>query len=150
MSIPRILGAASVVSYLLAMCLPSIAYENSILAGWEVTYFCALFSFAQSMELGDRGPFIFGTLSNLLFLFGITFFLGRLFFRWSWLRDVVPCLISATSLLCSVACVSIAGMWRTGLLFGFYLWILSPMLLFLGSLIWCLQPRNTTESGHSK
>jgi hypothetical protein len=150
MSISRILGGLCITSYLLAMFLPSIAYRNGILPGWEVTYLSGLFSFAESMELGDRAPFIVGTLANFLFLFGVTIFLGRVFFRWSWPHDSVTCSISATSLICSVVSVSIAGMLQTELLVGSYVWILSPTLLFLGSLFACWEQRNATELSGSK
>ena len=150
MSIPRILGALCVTSYLLAMFLPSISYRNGILPGWEVTYLSGLFSFAESMELVDRAPFIVGTLANFLFLSGVTIFLGRVFFRWSWPHDFVICSISATSLICSVVSVSIAGMLRTDLLAGSYLWILSPILLLLGSLFACWERWNAAESGNLK
>ena len=60
MLIPRILAAACVVTYLLAMCLPAVAAKGYhtiyLLHGWEVTYICGLFSFAPSMDLGDRAP----------------------------------------------------------------------------------------------
>jgi hypothetical protein len=73
--ISRILGAASVGTYLLAMCLPAIAaksyYKTYLLHGWEVTYMCAILSFAPSMNLVEKASFIVGTLSNVLFLFGI-------------------------------------------------------------------------------
>jgi hypothetical protein len=137
MTVPRILGCACVTSYLLAMCLPSITYQNSGLRGWELAYMCGLLSFAQSMNLGDRAPFIFGTLANLLFLFGITFFLGRNFWRWSWPHDIAICLISVTCLIFSVFSASFAALWQSPLLVGFYLWILSPTLLLLGSLNKC-------------
>jgi hypothetical protein len=137
MTVPRILGAGCVTSYLLAMCLPSLKYQNSVLRGWELTYTCGQLSFAQSMGLGDRAPFIFGTLSNLLLLVGITFFLGRTFWRWSWPHDVAICLISVTCLIFSVFSASFAALWQTPLLIGFYLWILSPILLLLGSLNKC-------------
>ena len=150
MSIARILGGLCVTSYLLAMFLPSIAYQNGVLPGWEVTYLSGLLSFAESMELGDRAPFIVGTLANFLFLFGVTIFLGRVFFRWSWPHGLVICSIPATSLICSVVSISIAGMLRTELLVGSYVWILSPTLLFLGSLFACWEWRNATEFSSSK
>jgi hypothetical protein len=132
------------------MFLPSIAYQNGILPGWEVTYLSGLFSFAESMELDNRAPFIAGTLANFLFFFGVTIFLGRVFFRWSWPRDSVICSISATSLICSVVSVSIAGMLQTEMLVGSYVWILSPALLFLGSLFAYLEPRNAAKFSNSK
>jgi hypothetical protein len=76
MRIPRILAAASVISYLLAMCLPAVAAKGYdtiyLLHGWEVTYVCGLFSFAPSMVLVERTPFMVGILSNLLFLTCVT------------------------------------------------------------------------------
>jgi hypothetical protein len=156
MTVPRILAGACVTSYLLAMCLPSLTYQNAQVRGWELAYICAMLSFAQSMDLGDRAPFIFGTVSNLLFLGGITFFLGRTFWRWSWPHDamasirmshdcangidaltpevVAICLISVTCLIFSVFSASFASLWQSPLHVGFFLWILSPILLLLGSL----------------
>jgi hypothetical protein len=116
------------------MCLPSLTYQNAQVRGWELAYICAMLSFAQSMDLGDRAPFIFGTVSNLLFLGGITFFLGRTFWRWSWPHDVAICLISVTCLIFSVFSASFASLWQSPLHVGFFLWILSPILLLLGSL----------------
>src|ERR1700730_2860157 len=67
---PRTLGIVCVGMYLLAMCLPAIAsksyYRTYLLDGWEVTYMCAVLSFAPSMNLGERAPFI--VLSHLLWL----------------------------------------------------------------------------------
>jgi hypothetical protein len=155
MLIPRILAAACVVTYLLAMCLPSIAYKPAgrvssttyLLHGWEVTYISGLSSFAPSMDLGDRAPFSVGTLSNLLFLFCITLFLVRVFWHRSWPHYVVICWISAVCFIFSVVSVSIAGMWLYSLLPGFYLWILSPILLFIGSLNKCLQQQKDDRIG---
>jgi hypothetical protein len=105
MPIPRILAVACVVTYLLAMCLPAVVakgYDTTyLLRGWEVTYICGLFSFAPSMDLGDRAPFIVGTLSNLLFLFCITLFLARVLWHRSWPHYVVICGISAVCLVFS-------------------------------------------------
>ena len=145
MPIPRILGAAGVVAYLLAMCLPAIdtkGYDRSyLLPGWEVTYVCGLFSFAPSMDLGERAPFIVGTLANLLFLVcAILFLVGR-FWRRPWPQDVVICWISGVCLVLAVVSISIAGKVLDGLLFGAYLWISSPMLVFAGSLIECWRRR---------
>ena len=68
MLIPRILGAAGVVAYLLAMCLPAVVakgYQTAyLLHGWEVIYVCGLFSFAPSMGLDERAPFIVVTVSD--------------------------------------------------------------------------------------
>ena len=148
MLIPRILGVAGVVAYLLAICLPAIAAKSYnttyLLHGWEVIYVCGLFSFAPSMDLGERAPFIIGTLSNLLFLFCITFFLVRLFGRRSWPHDVVICWVSGVCLVLTVVSISIAGIWLERLLVGSYLWISSPILLFLGSLSKCWQRLKVT------
>ena|ERR1700719_2940501 len=61
---PRTLGIVCVGMYLLAMCLPAIAaksyYKTYLLHGWEVTYMCAVLSFAPSMNLGERASFIVG------------------------------------------------------------------------------------------
>ena len=139
MLIPRILAVASVVAYLLAMCLPAVAvapksYPTTYLFyGWVVTYICGSSSFAPSMDLGERAPFIVGTISNLLFLFCITLFLLRVFWHRSWPHFVVICCISAVCLVFSVVSVSLAGKLIDGLLVGFYLWILSPILLLLGA-----------------
>jgi hypothetical protein len=96
MLIPRILGAAGVVVYLLAMCLPAIGtkgYDRTyLLPGWEVTYVCGLFSFAPSMYLGERAPFIVGTVANLLFLDCLILSLVGRFWRRPWPQDVVICL----------------------------------------------------------
>jgi len=139
-----------VATYLLAMFLPSVAYQNYLFHGWEVTYLCGLLSFAQSMDLGDRTPFIVGTLSNLLFLFGITLFLGRIFLHWSWPRDIVICLISAPSLVFSVISASMASMWQNNLLVGSYFWVMSTTLLLLGSLYNFLRQRKVTKLSNPK
>jgi hypothetical protein len=93
MLIPRILAAACVVMYLLAMCLPAVVakgyHTTYLLHGWEVTYMCAILSFAPSMNLVEKASFIVGTLSNVLFLFGIAQFLGREF--WHWPRPRLRC-----------------------------------------------------------
>ena len=145
MPIPRILGAAGVVAYLLAMCLPAIdtkGYDRTyVLPGWEVTYVCGLFSFAPSMDLGERAPFIVGTLANLLFLVCVILFLVGRFWRSSWPQDVVICWISGVCLVLAVVSISIASKVLDGLLFGTYLWISSPMLVFAGSLIECWRRR---------
>jgi hypothetical protein len=139
----KILGAACIAAYLLAMCLPAIAargyHTTYLLHGWEVTYICGLFSFAPSMNLEERAPFILGTLSNFLFLFSIVLFVVRVLLRRPWPRYVVICLISAAGLVFSVISVLIAGMWVDRLLGDSYLWIASPILLFLGSLNECVQ-----------
>jgi len=151
MLIPRILAAACVVMYLLAMCLPAVlakGYRSTfLLHGWEVTYLCGLCSFAPEMDLGDRAPFIVGTLANLLFLFCMTLFLVRVFWYRSWPHYVVICWISAVCLVFSVVSVSIADMWLDSLLLGSYLWILSPIFLLVGGLIGCLQQQNVTGLG---
>jgi hypothetical protein len=152
MLIPRILGTAGVVAYLLAMCLPAVVakgYHTAyLLHGWEVTYGCGLFSFAPSMDLGERAPFIFGTVSNLLFLFCIIWFLVRLFRRRSWPHDVVICWISGVCLVFAAVSISIAGRWLNSLLVGSYLWILSPLLHLLGSLNKCWQRHKVTDSAN--
>jgi hypothetical protein len=151
MFIPRILGAACVVAYFLAMWLPAVAtkgYDTTyLLDGWEVTYVCGLFSFAPSLDLGDRAPFILGTLSNLLFLFCITLFLIRLFWGRSWPHYMVICWISGVCVVFAAVSISIAGMWLGSLLVGSYLWILSLILLFLGSLDRCWQRPKVTDLG---
>ena len=105
MLIRRILGIGCVGTYLLAMCLPAIAaksyYKTYLLHGWEVTYMCALLSFAPSMNLVEKAQFIVGTFSNVLFVFGIALFLGREFWHWSRPRYAVICWISAACLVCS-------------------------------------------------
>jgi hypothetical protein len=147
MLIRRILGIGCVGTYLLAMCLPAIAaksyYKTYLLHGWEVTYMCALLSFAPSMNLVEKAQFIVGTFSNVLFLFGIALFLGREFCHWSRPRYAVICWISAVCLVCSVVSVSIAGTSQNSFLIGFYLWIVSPILLLIGTWIECLRQRKT-------
>jgi hypothetical protein len=154
MLIPRILGATGVVAYLLAMCLPAIdakGYNRSyLLAGWEVTYVCGLFSFAPSMDLGERAPFIVGTLSNLLFLACVILFLVGRFWRRSWPYDVVICWVSGVCLVLAVVSISMAGKVLDGLLVGAYLWISSPILVFAGSLIECWRRHKMTGSGHKE
>ena len=143
MLIPRILGAAGVVAYLLAMCLPAVVakgYDKTYpLAGWEVTYVCGLFSFAPSMDLVERAPFIVGTLSNLLFLSCVILFLSGRFWRRSWPQDVVICWVSGVCLVLAVVSISVAGKYVDGFLVGAYLWISSPILVFLASLYECWQ-----------
>jgi hypothetical protein len=152
MLISRILAAACVVTYFLAMCLSAVAAKGYhtiyLLRGWEVTYVCGLFSFAPSMDLGERAPFIVGTLSNLLFLFCLTLFQVRVFWHRSWPHYVVICWISAVCLVFSVVSVSIASMWLDSLLVGSYLWILSPILLLLGALNKLLQQQKVTGLGN--
>jgi len=147
MLISRMLGAASVGTYLLAMCLPAIAaksyYKTYLLHGWEVTYMCAILSFAPSMNLVEKASFIVGTLSNVLFLFGIALFLGREFWHWSRPRYVVICWISAVCLIFSIVSVSIAGTSQNSFFIGFYLWIMSPTLLLIGTCIERLRQRKT-------
>jgi hypothetical protein len=94
----KILGAACIAAYLLAMCLPAVVtkgyHTTYLLHGWEVTYICGLFSFAPSMNLEDRAPFILGTLSNLLFLFGLTLFVVGVLLHRSRPHYVVICWIA--------------------------------------------------------
>ncbi|MBV8329930.1 MAG: hypothetical protein JOZ61_05620 [Verrucomicrobia bacterium] len=143
MLIPRLLGAAGVVAYLLAMCLPAVVakrYDKTyLLAGWEVTYVCGLFSFAPSMDLVERAPFIVGTLSNSLFLVCVILFLAGRFWRRSWPQDVVICWVSGVCLVLAVVSISIAGKYVDGFLVGAYLWISSLILVFLASLYECWQ-----------
>ena len=147
MLIPRILGAVCLSAYLLAMCVPAVAaktyYKAYLLHGWEVTYMCAVLSFAPSMDLSEKASFIVGTVSNVLFLFGAVLFLGRQFWHWSRPRYFVICWIPAVCLVCSVVSAFIAGMSQNTFLIGFYLWIVSPILLFTGAYIECLRQRKT-------
>lgn len=147
MLIPRILGIVCLATYLLAMCLPAVAaktyYKAYLLHGWEVTYMCAVLSFAPSMNLDEKASFIVGTVSNVLFIFGAVLFLGRQFWHWSRTPYFFICWISTGCFVFSVVSVSIAVMSHNRFLVGFYLWVVSAILLFLGSCIECLRQRKT-------
>jgi hypothetical protein len=138
MVISRILGTASLTAYLLAMWLPSIAsktsYKTYLLQGWEAAYMSGVLAFAASMELADKAQFIVGTLANLIFLLGITSFLGRVFWSWSWPANFVMLSFSAASVVLSIASATLAVISQNSLLLGAYIWLAGPILLLSGNL----------------
>jgi hypothetical protein len=133
MPIPQTVGIAALALYLLALWLPAVAMQASFLHGWEVAYMCGILSFASSMDAGSRAPLVAGTLANLLFLFGVIFYLGRNFWHWSWPLYPYLCWICAGSVFCGAASLLMAGMSHEQFFTGAYLWLSSLVLLLLGS-----------------
>ena len=123
MLIPQTVGIAALILYLLALWLPAVAVEASILHGWEVAYMCGILSIASSMDSETRIPLVAGTLANALFLFGVICYLGRNFWHWSWPGYPHLCWICAACVFCGAASLLLTGMSHEKFYSGAYIWL---------------------------
>ena len=117
--------------------------------GW----FVALFAFSVVLNKPAETflnpgflPYVAGSLANVLFLFGIGTFILRVFVHWSWPGRRATVWISGGSFLCALISIWVPLLGDPGgepskVRLGFFLWIFSPLLLFVANLASPQEPK---------
>ncbi len=128
---PRILSCCSASSYVLSMCLPAGSNADGLVRGWQLAV-CCLFGFLFTYPGPTALVYLSGIVANLLFLFSVVLFFGRVFWqsrRPAYLSifwvDVFAFVLAAFPLTLGPTPVVFKGM---------------PALLFLDELLWIGSP----------